>query len=240
MRMTHRNSSDSFTLIELLVVIAIIAILASLLLPALKQARERARSIVCLNQLKQIGLAKMNYVGDYGDWRPLMEFISGVRQTTWIYYLFPYLPEGNTYLCPSHDPKSWNFKDGNRQWMTYGEYYCGDSDGGVAVPGNTFIDYGGGNFFRLRSMRAIESPSKESDNADTYYTFSGGNSLFHGKQFYSFQRKDFTEEAGIHARHGSAANILFFDAHATACGPGTLADYGVTKYINAAGAKVTP
>lgn len=115
------NSSvrqSGFTLIELLVVIAIISILAAFLFPAFARARENARRTSCLSNLKQMGLAIMQYTQDYDETYPqaLNDDATpvtsgsptwfGGTQKTWLQVIYPYTKSDQLYFCPSSSFKS--------------------------------------------------------------------------------------------------------------------------------------
>src|SRR5579871_4816989 len=100
---THKPSG--FTLIELLVVIAIIAVLAAILFPVFAQAREKARQISCLSNLKQQGTATYMYVQDYDETFPLGIYLGSQNGMacgmTSYHEIVPYQKNADVQKCPS-------------------------------------------------------------------------------------------------------------------------------------------
>lgn len=89
---TRHVGQTAFTLVELLVVIAVIAILASLLLPALSRAKSKASAIQCLGQMRQVGLATVMYASDHQEQLPRSTHSAAAfNQLPWGFALGPYL-----------------------------------------------------------------------------------------------------------------------------------------------------
>jgi prepilin-type N-terminal cleavage/methylation domain-containing protein len=121
-----------FTLIELLVVIAIIAILAAILFPVFAQAREKARGISCLSNLKQLGTALRMYVQDYdermfasgqlptmpataADGTNIVRMVGGGTS----YFMQPYIKNQQIFICPSDDRQNyWGRSSTGWGWST--------------------------------------------------------------------------------------------------------------------------
>lgn len=229
-----------FTLIELLIIIAIIAILASLLLPALNKAREKVRQVNCTSNLRQVSSAMLLYSNDYNG------LIYGVTQEKGstipygnILRRGRYLPSASVLCCPSLPQKEKLLNNGDICFGIYGIYNHSRamSNGTFAAKIDEFIREFG-DFTRLcvneinffYSMKRMKNFSRLHLFADTYaYPNSYSGNLLYGNVYLYSPVSAWYYLVGLN--HNSVGVMAFADGHVENPNENALRKMGFEQYV---------
>jgi prepilin-type N-terminal cleavage/methylation domain-containing protein/prepilin-type processing-associated H-X9-DG protein len=228
--MQRRPTGNSgFTLIELLVVIAIIAILAAILFPVFAQAREKARQTSCLSNLKQTGLAVMQYTQDYDETYPTSTQPSSVpgQNLSYRQFLQTYMKSVQVLVCasnPNNETISHPQVDGFPATLVSYAANCSHAD---AVPPTT------GGLGAIGCNAAIpESLITSTAQLIVTVESTSRNSQFDIRNTArsGVATDNVNQNGHLFSGHAGMANFLFADGHAKAmkplstvneCSPGT-------------------
>ncbi len=206
-----KKNQNYFTLIELLVVIAIIAILASMLLPALSKARQKARAITCTSNMRQVNLGMHGYLADWDDIFPAGDYGGGNiwpwvaavfpyttgRQATYIYGVYQILKNTTPFQCPSQI--KW---DQTASYVSYGYNYVSLGASSYAYPGNNY--FGSPVSYPIR-ITSLKKPSLQLTHAETWQSSNSAANRERGNHLLT--------QAALCFRHNRKANSLYADGH---------------------------
>ena len=202
---------NQFTLIELLVVIAIIAILASMMLPALNKARESAHKIKCASNLKQLGLFMANYTNDYDYVMPLRYNRNGSK-AFWPQLILELNPQvdmnkpASLIYCPkTRMHPTWSVR---RYYVGYGAPTFGAMND-TNAPELTDISYGGETHPPIKQA-SIPRPTKTILFADVASSPDAASTPY-GR--YEIKNVSSYTTSGFIGRHSGYDNVLFCDGH---------------------------